>query len=297
MRKEILLPALAVLAGGVGFGLRRWELSTAFEETTGLAVANAPATWALILCSLVVGVILLILCRGGREFPDGYDEAFPWKSSVPAAAVLTLGGLFALAGGISAAIGLPARWEAALMQAYQLQSGNPKTSAMTALIPHVLTLVLSLLSCAGVLALAWGGRRSGSKGSGRAWTLAPAFAACLWLIGSYQAHSGDPVRLNYLYEVLAVTAALLGSYYIAGFSFGKGKCGPAAFFCLGGTYLSLVTLADLHEISDLLLYGFFGIYLTAHAYLLLRSCREKPRMCPSQTAEEETTLREDTTHE
>ena len=31
MRKEILLPAVAVAGGGAGFVLRRWELATAFE--------------------------------------------------------------------------------------------------------------------------------------------------------------------------------------------------------------------------------------------------------------------------
>ena len=35
MRKEILLPAVAVAGGGAGFVLRRWELATAFEADTG----------------------------------------------------------------------------------------------------------------------------------------------------------------------------------------------------------------------------------------------------------------------
>ena len=30
MQKKIVYPALAVLLGGVGFALRRWELATAF---------------------------------------------------------------------------------------------------------------------------------------------------------------------------------------------------------------------------------------------------------------------------
>ena len=31
MRKDILLPGVAVVGGAAGFLLRRWELSTAFE--------------------------------------------------------------------------------------------------------------------------------------------------------------------------------------------------------------------------------------------------------------------------
>ena len=44
MRKDILLPGVAVVGGAAGFLLRRWELSTAFEPDTGLPVAGAPAT-------------------------------------------------------------------------------------------------------------------------------------------------------------------------------------------------------------------------------------------------------------
>ena len=39
MRKDILLPGVAVVGGAAGFLLRRWELSTAFEPDTGLPVA------------------------------------------------------------------------------------------------------------------------------------------------------------------------------------------------------------------------------------------------------------------
>ena len=39
MRKDILLPGVAVAGGAAGFLLRRWELSTAFEPDTGLPVA------------------------------------------------------------------------------------------------------------------------------------------------------------------------------------------------------------------------------------------------------------------
>ena len=77
MRKDILLPGVAVVGGAAGFLLRRWELSTAFEPDTGLPVAGAPATWALIALTVVVAAVLAVLCRGThRVFPGGYDEAF-----------------------------------------------------------------------------------------------------------------------------------------------------------------------------------------------------------------------------
>ena len=41
------------------------------------------------------------------------------------------------------------------------------------------------------------------------------------------------------------------------------------FFCLTGTYFSLVTLADRHLLADTFRYLFAVLYLTAHAVLIL----------------------------
>ena len=55
MRKNIILPALAVAGGAAGFLLRRWQLASAYQPETGLFVPGAPATWALLgLTALLV---------------------------------------------------------------------------------------------------------------------------------------------------------------------------------------------------------------------------------------------------
>ena len=58
MLRVILLPVLAVVGGVGGFFLRRWELATAFEAETGLAIPGAPATVALIVLSVVVAALV-----------------------------------------------------------------------------------------------------------------------------------------------------------------------------------------------------------------------------------------------
>ena len=47
MRKEIIVPAVAVIGGGVGFALRRWGLDTGFEPDTGLPIPeeDLPRIW------------------------------------------------------------------------------------------------------------------------------------------------------------------------------------------------------------------------------------------------------------
>ena len=90
MRKEILLPAVAVAGGGAGFVLRRWELATAFEADTGLPIPGAPATLALIALSVAMAAVLALLCRGKYPSFTGYDEAFQAKGNTLYATAMVL---------------------------------------------------------------------------------------------------------------------------------------------------------------------------------------------------------------
>ena len=64
--------------------------------------------------------------------------------------------------------------------------------------------------------------------------LMPAYTCCMWLIVAYQARAADPVILDYVYELFAIIAVLLGLYFIAGFSFERPKVRRASFFSLLG---------------------------------------------------------------
>ena len=90
MRKEILLPAVAVAGGGAGFVLRRWELATAFESDAGLPIPGAPATLALIALSVAMAAVLALLCRGKYPSFTGYDEAFQAKGNTLYATAMVL---------------------------------------------------------------------------------------------------------------------------------------------------------------------------------------------------------------
>ena len=48
MRKDIILPGLAVAGGAAGFALRKWQLSAAYHPETGLFTHGFPATYALL---------------------------------------------------------------------------------------------------------------------------------------------------------------------------------------------------------------------------------------------------------
>lgn len=258
MRKEILLPAVAAVGGLAGFGLRWWELNTAFEPDTGLPISGAPATMALIALSVVVAAVLLILSLTVK-YPQfqGYDQAFSAKGNTLYATVGVLSGFLLMgAGGL---------------MAYDFATGaNP---IYTRLIVAVMAVASGLCVMTTV--------RDNFKGTGNGKysvpLLIPAFTFCVWLIAAYQVRAGDPVQLDYVYELFAIITGLLGLYFIAGFSFDKGKCVPSVFFCLLGVYFSITTLADQHDWATLVLYGFSILYLlTSSALLLYNAARPLP---------------------
>lgn len=262
MRKEILLPAIAVVGGGAGFALRRWELATAFEPDTGLPIEGMPVTWALIALSAAVAVVLLLLCLGvGKGFEGGYDQAFRARDAAPYMMGMTAGAFLTAAAGVLLLLKLPRLYAEASLET----SGFP----MFSLVPMVLLSVLCLASAWSMLMLGKNNYRGEEKGRYSAWLLIPAYTCCMWLIVSYQEHSGDPIILDYVYQLFSVIAAVLGCYFLSGFGFGRSRPAAAAFFSAEAMYFALVTLADAHEPAFLLLYAGCFFYFAASSVALL----------------------------
>ena len=271
MRKEFLLPALALGGGLAGLALRLWELSSAFEADTGLPVSGAPATLVLAGFSAAVLLALVLLCRGtGRGFQGSYDEAFQAAGSTPyltmmvAAAFLMAGSgvlLLAQAGGVlSESLAASAGAGLGLSGLFQLLLSVGR---------ELLLAILALASAASLFLLGKNNYKGEGKGERSGCLLTPAYTACVWLIVSYLDHSGDPIVLDYVYQLFAVVAAVLGSYFLAGFGYQRPKGFPAAFFSLAAMYFCLVTLADRHTPAELLLYVGYFLYFAGSVHVLL----------------------------
>ena len=257
MLRVILLPALAVVGGVGGFFLRRWELATAFEAETGLAIPGAPATLALIVLSVAVAAAFALLCRGKHSQLGGYDDAFAARGSWPYLILTALGAIaLLLSGGITLAT----------FFRQELSS-----------LPRFFLALLCLAACVCVLLVAANNFLGRKKGKYSFALLVPAYMCCLWLVTAYLQYAGDPVVLDYVYELFAIIAALLGLYFAAGFAFERAKVWRCAFFCLLSVYFSLVTQADDHELFDTLLLYFVIFYqLATSAVLLYHAFAAKP---------------------
>ena len=285
MRKEIVLPSLAVGGGIVGLLLRRWELATAFEADTGLVTPNMPSTWALIIWSAVLAVVFILLCRGKhRPFAGGYDAAFAAKGNTVYVTAMVLGGFLLLASAVLNYMGIPAAYQEAVAAA---RAGNAQGTPLFNVLPRAILGALAAVSFFCVLSTGRNNYRGEGKGKFSFPLLAPAYMGCIWLIAAYQVRAGDPVRQDYIYELFAIISSLLGLYFMAGFSFERAKVFRSSLFSLLGVYFSLVTLADGHELYVVLLYGFCILSLTANVTALLANdARPEPRARRSHSEEE-----------
>ena len=285
MRKEIVLPSLAVGGGIVGLLLRRWELATAFEADTGLVTPNMPSTWALIIWSAVLAVVFILLCRGKhRPFAGGYDAAFAAKGNTVYVTAMVLGGFLLLASAVLNYMGIPAAYAEAVAA---VRAGNAQGTPLFNVLPRAILGALAAVSFFCVLSTGRNNYRGEGKGKFSFSLLAPAYMGCIWLIAAYQVRAGDPVRQDYIYELFAIISSLLGLYFMAGFSFERAKVFRSSLFSLLGVYFSLVTLADGHELYVVLLYGFCILSLTANVTALLANdARPEPRARRSHSEEE-----------
>lgn len=261
MRKNILPPVLALLGGGVGFALRRWQLATGFEGETGLAISGAPAAVAVAACSVLVALGLLALCWRGEK-TLAWETAFAaGRENTLAVTALILSAMLLLASG---GVEIVTR----TVNGVFTFEGSTRFARTTAMVLSTLRIVLGI----GALPCVFLWARTILRGEGGQECLSvlePCILYCVWLISTYQDRSADPVVQDYLYEVLAIVSALLGLYFIAGHAFHNGKPRRAVFFCLLGAYFSLVTLADNHMLADTFRHLFAVLYLTAHAVLIL----------------------------
>ena len=278
MRKNFLPPLLALIAGGVGFALRRWQLATGFEPDTGLAIPGAPAAWAVAGFSLLVMLLFLLLSRKEEKQLSWETVYAAGQQNTLAVTALLLGAMLLLASG---GVEIITRSVNGIIT---YEGETPFARVASAALPP-----LRIVLCVGSLPCIFLWARAVFRGEGGKESLAtlePCVLYCVWLISTYQARAADPVVQDYLYEVFAIVTSLLGLYFIAGPSFGNGKPRRAAFFCLAGAYFSLVTLADNHLLSDTFRDLFAVLYLTTHAALILNHPPVEQREDPVETETE-----------
>ena len=235
MRKDIVLPALALAGGVAGFFLRRWQLASAYLPETGLFVHGAPATYALMLLTALLALAFLLPLRKKRE---GLDDFLPAFGS-PSVGQMTL---FAAAGILLFAAGSFGMQEG--FRGLRLWRAAPELYQLSVPASRLLAGALCILGGFGVLymgRMAYRGRLSRPE---CLFAPFPALAGLVWVFSTHLKHGTEPVLMKYGFGLFAALLLTLAHYYAAGFLFGRPHARRTAFLALMGIVLGVTSLAD-----------------------------------------------------
>ena len=279
MRKDIVLPALAVAGGAAAFGLRRWQLVSAYDPETQLFRSGAPATSMLVGLAVLLALAFLLSVRKKGDGPDDFLPAFRCPSSLFMAGMAASAFLFLGAGVLTVLEGMAqlAQWRL-----------SPSSTMLTEPISLLLCGVLCFPAGAGTLMAGRGCYRGDCPASCSLLVLFPPIVALIWLFASHLAHGTDPVLLRYGFSLAAVACLLLGLYYAASFFHCRPHPGRTAFFSLLGIALGLLSLADAPAPYHAALTGACMLSCLAYSCALLRNTFGPPwpERMPSGAQEE-----------
>ena len=254
MKKQWMLPALALVSGAAAFALRLWQNATGFEEETGLAVPGVFAGTALPLLLVLTGAAALIL---GRRLPKRVKSpAFAALFSIGETTDLLLpvmgAFLMAISGAADAATGL-----------------GVLPGACFAPAAHLLLGLLTVVSAGGFLLAASACRHRQEIFQG-ALVLPAAVMLVVRLVLVYRAFSTDPTLEGYYVELLALVFLAMAFFHLAGFAFDDARPRRFAASTVMAAVFSMAALADRGSIPALALYaggsltllGFLAVYDT-----------------------------------
>ena len=226
MRKfAAAMPILALVAGVIGFFLRRRELATVFDDVTGLAQRSAPVSLALIglvAAAVIIFLVFSITAFGGKA-ARGQMSSLRHTGPINLAVLLVLGAAW-LVSAVMYYLNIRAAGEFPMVETYFA--------------------ALSALSGLSVAALAFAEYRS-ERGSVRLLlSVIPALFMCFWLVLLYKQNAANPVLLSYCYQCLAILTSALSFYFAAGYVFGKAAPGKTIFSFLITIFFCCIALAD-----------------------------------------------------
>lgn len=267
MRKDILLPALALTGGAAGFFLRRWQLAAAYQPETGLFIHGAPSTLALLGLMGMLAVIFLLLIWDKGEKPADFLTAF----RCPEAGQMTL---LAAAGLLLMAAGALGLWEG--FQSFQVWRLIPEEEQLSVVAAQLLAGALCLPAGGGILLMGRMTYREELNDAACRLAPMPAFAGLVWLFSCHLRHGIEPVLMKYGFTLAAALLLTLAHYYIAGFLFDRPCRRRAAFLSLMGAVLGIVSLADRPGLFTAAASIAYSLSALAFARALLRAAFGPP---------------------
>lgn len=292
MNNSKLVPALALVLGGLGAALRMWQRSAGYDGT-GLPIPGAPAATVLaVFLALCAAGLLLLALRQPKELAD-QSAAAPGGGA--AAGLLALSGCLLAAGGLLRLKGFADEYMV-LSQALYVSQAAQNDALRTLLQSRLLPLVLTVASIPAAACLFYQAKQanSGPRQAPNSFaSLMLPFFCWLWLIETYRQHTSNPIVWDYVLLLFAVVSILVGTYFRAGFVFGAGKPRRSVLFSLLSLFFSAAALPDAGDAATALTLAALALHTLIELTALLACCAHQP--APEHTGQ--ITQQEDTPHE
>jgi hypothetical protein len=261
MLERLKWPGLALILGGVGALVRRWQLATAFEETLNLHQPGSPASWVMAAFFVAAAVIFLLLaCRAPSRLDvkgglSRWDYAFAAENDL----------VFLLAMALAALLTLAAApflfQEASELMAIRKASHDQGENGL-------LQVILAVCAVPSAAALVYSGA-SAYRLRGRSREsialLFPVLLSCVWLLEGYRANAADPVLWHYTPLLMAIGLSLLFQLDSAGLAFELGH--PRRLLWLAAMTVVMCAVALASQPGTAMVVLLAGQMLTALAAL------------------------------
>lgn len=245
----------AAAAALVAAALRRWQLGSAFEADTGLAIPGAPASVILICVIVMAGAwfVLLSMHRLTSEQPRKSRQVHRWDMVFLGTGDLVFPAL-EIAAALFAVISVPVLFIVGVDQ-FQLYQEALAVHVQPPTNNGMLTLATAagaFLAALGLLQMGRDGLRPGRRGRGGFAAALPGVAGCVWLMESFRSHAANPVQWDYAPQLLAIVLGMALYMDFAGMSAGAAR--PRRLLWMAGmtVIFSAVSLVSgLAELSAL----------------------------------------------
>lgn len=256
MRKEAFTISLASLVLGIfGFFLRWLQNINGFEADTGLAIPGAPTAIVFLVYSLLVLAVFIVFNRM-------YVRRRELEAQI-------------------AAIRCPTVFHSAVLWVCAVLGAICWLILMFSADEHSYPMMQRAAAALGILASAslpfvLPTKKSGETHAiGTTAAIIPILFCCVWLITDYRVQSENPVRWEYVVEILAIAALTMSFYHLAAYFYGKAKPAKCLLYCQISAYLCLCTLSDGHEGAKLLFFGICAIFMFAAQFIMIENGKRR----------------------
>lgn len=265
MKKQPLLLLMILLGSVAALILRLLQNRTGFEPSTGLPIPGAPMGLALVGLLAALAAILLLLVR---RVPQDAAPDFPTSFSTENTGLLTLPVMGILL------LGLSGLADAAIILVPEVVPGTVSNISPHARLLFAATALLSAITLFPAAAACR--KKETPRTINGNLLLVPPVCLVVRLVLTYRLASVNPFLQTYYVELLALVFMTLAFYRLSSFAFGSGRSQRYAFYSAAAVILSVTSLADGGQLSDILLHA--GSGLTLLGFLLLHLwCRpEEP---------------------